>query len=336
MGTEPALDEGSTSRTEKGAAAPSAEHPAEVSTGGWKDIAWRVKEEIGADHVTLSAAGVSFFAFSAFLPFLALAVTLYGLVADPSDITALADRLGAVAPEQVTSFVTEQLSMVTTTSTSALSISLLLSLGAGLWSTSSAMGHLIEAMNIAYDEDTDDRPFWKRRLIAIALTLAFLATLAVSAAAVIASSSIAGGAVGLAAQLVGWLLAGIFAAGALAALYRYSPDRDDPKWVWVSPGAVFTVIAWLLVSLGFRIYVGNFGSYNETYGSLGAVIVLLFWLYLTSLVIIIGAEINAETERQTSTDTTTGPGEPLGDRGAVVADELPPDASRSPAMNDDA
>ncbi len=301
--------------------------PADLSPTGWKEIAWRVKDEMGADHVTLSAAGVAFFGFSALLPFIALAVTLYGLVADPSDIAGLAERLGTVAPAQVTSFITEQLSSVASSSAGALSISLVFSLAAGLWSTSSAMGHLVEAMNIAYDEDTDSRPFWKRRLIAVAMTIGFLLALASSVAAVVVGSTIASGAAGVVTQLLGWMLAAVFAAIALAALYRYSADRDDPKWIWVSPGATFTVLAWVLASFGFRLYVANFGSYNETYGSLGAVIVLLLWLYLTALVIIIGAEINAESERQTAEDTTKGPSAPVGSRGAVVADEPPPAAS---------
>lgn len=204
-----------------------------------------------------------------------------------------------------------------------LSLGVVVAVGAGLWAASSGTSHLVEAVNIAYDEDTDDRPFWKRRLLAIALTGWFAVSLGAIVTTISIGAALASGAVGVVVEGASWLLCGVIAAVALAGLYRYSPDRDEPEWTWVSPGAIFAIVAFLVVSIAFRVYVANFGSYNETYGSLGAVIVLLTWLYLTALVVILGAEINAESERQTRTDTTSGPDEPMGERDAVVADERP-------------
>lgn len=300
-----------------------AEEPTDVPARGWKQIALRVKDRYGEDHVALSAAGVAFFGFSALLPFLALAVTVYGLVADPSDVESVVELLGGVAPEDVAVFVGDQLEAVAGSSSAVLSLGVVVAVGAGLWAASSGTSHLVEAVNIAYDEDTDDRPFWKRRLLAIALTGWFAVSLGAIVTTISIGAALASGAVGVVVEGASWLLCGVIAAVALAGLYRYSPDRDEPEWTWVSPGAIFAIVAFLVVSIAFRVYVANFGSYNETYGSLGAVIVLLTWLYLTALVVILGAEINAESERQTRTDTTSGPDEPMGERDAVVADERP-------------
>ena len=118
-----------------------------------------------------------------------------------------------------------------------------------------------------------------------------------------------------------WLLAIGFMVG-LALLYRYAPDRDEPEWAWVSWGAVIAVVVWVVASLLFRLYTANFGSYNETYGSLAAVVMLLLWLLITSFVVLLGAQINAEMEHQTTVDTTEGPDRPMGDRDATMADTV--------------
>lgn len=173
---------------------------------------------------------------------------------------------------------------------------------------------------IADDDDVDNRPFWKKRGLAILLTLLVIAFLAV-VATVVGFASRSTGAVGLLLMLVAAVVSAGLLTGVLSVIYRYSPDRDEPEWSWASVGAVVAVVGWLVSSL-FTFYVSNFGSYNETYGSLGAIVVVLLWLFISALMIILGAEINAEMEHQTAQDTTQGPDEPMGSRGAHVADEV--------------
>ncbi|MCJ7781916.1 MAG: YihY/virulence factor BrkB family protein, partial [Acidimicrobiia bacterium] len=210
----------------------------------------------------------------------------------------------------------QQLETVTGSSPTALGLAMLVSIVFAMWSASSGVTHLIEAINIAYGDDTDDRPFWKRRLLAIGFVLGFVAF---TITAVLTLRVLSGPLVVVALALI---VAGGLAG--FAALYRYAPDRDDPEWKWVTPGAVFAVVGWLVVSVGFRFYVARFSSYNETYGALGAILIVLIWLYLSAAVVIVGAEINTEVERQTAHDSTVGPSEPLGQRGAHAADDVAP------------
>lgn len=191
-----------------------------------------------------------------------------------------------------------------------------------LWTASSGFAHLIEALNIAYDE-TDGRTFVKKRALALAMTLgALVLTAAVGAVLTLAGSSAITGVASIGAQIVGWLAVAALITFGLTALYRYGPDRDEPKWRWASWGAGFALVAAVVVSIGFSLYVANFASYNETYGSLGAIVVTLMWLYLVAIVVIVGAEINAEMEHQTLRDSTRGQAKPMGQRGAHVADSV--------------
>lgn len=297
-----------------------ADDPTEIPLGGWKQIALRVKDEFGSDHVTLSASGVAFHGFLALVPLIAAAVSIYGLVADPANVRRLIGRLRGAVPDDVASLLENQLDTISTASAGALGVGAVIGILTGLWSASSGVGHLIEGINIAYDEDADDRPFWKRRALAVLLTLLFIALLAVAATVVTLTASV-NGVAGVLAQVIGWIFIAVLFGLLLAVFFRFATDRDEPEWVWVSPGAVFSVVAWTIASVGFGIYVSNFGSYNETYGSLGAIVVVLMWLFISATVVIVGAELNAEIERQTDHDSTQGPEQPKGQRDAVVADD---------------
>ena len=199
-----------------------------------------------------------------------------------------------------------------------------------LWSASSGMKHLIEAINAAYDED-ETRGFLRLRGLSVILTLGAVVFLVLAfalialAPAILADTGL--GAVGrVLATVLRFVVLGAGLIAALAVLYRYAPDRDEPRWAWVTPGALLAAGLWLAGSLLFSVYAANFGKYNETYGSLGAVVILLLWLFLTAFVVIIGAELNAELERQTARDTTKGPEAPLGTREARSADTVGPTA----------
>ena len=314
------------SRSHPGGRGREAGRPTEVPARGWKDVAVRVKQQMKVDDVPLLAAGVAFFAMLALVPALVALVSVYGLVADPEGIERDVEDLLAAAPQEVQDLVTSQLSSIVESSPSGLRIGAIVGLVVALWSASSGVKHLIGAVNLAYDED-ETRGFLKLRGLALALTVAGVVALAAVVAGLIVFPELLGDegteAVFRALILVvRWPLLALLGLVALAVIYRYSPDRDAPRWRWVSPGALFAVVVWVIASVLFSLYTSNFGQYNETYGALGAVVVVMLWLYITAYVVIVGAEINAEMERQTAVDTTVGPKRKLGRRGAYAADTV--------------
>ena len=299
----------------------SADDPTEIPAAGWKDIALRIKDEFKEDHVTLTAAGVAFFFFLALAPLLAAGVSIYGLVADPKDVESLVDRLGPSVPEAVANLIGQQLETVSSAAGGALGIGVLIGIASALWSASSGFGHLIEGLNIAYDEE-ESRGFVAKKLLSLGLTVGFLVLLGAVIGTVTVATGLATGVAKIISLVVGWIIVAVLFGLFLAVLYRYGPSRDEPQWSWVSPGSIFAVVAWTLMSVGFGFYVSRFGSYNETYGSLGAIVVTLTWMYLTAAIVVIGAEITTELERQTAKDSTDGSREPMGERDAAAADEL--------------
>ncbi|MPQ97638.1 YihY family inner membrane protein [Modestobacter sp. I12A-02628] len=304
-----------------------AEKPTQIPWRGWKQILRRAWAENNADNMPIIAGGVAFFGFLAVFPTLIATVSLYGLIASPETVTRQIEDLSNSLPADAASLISGQLEALTSKSGSALTFGLIASILAALWSASGGTGNLITAVNLAYDE-VETRGFVKRKALALGLTLGailfVLVTFSLVAVVPAVLDALPLGVVGtVLAQVVRWvLLLGVMAA-ALAVLYRLAPDRDDPRMRWVSLGSVGVTIVWVLVSLGFSIYVDNFGSYDKTYGAIAGVIVLMLWLYLTCYLVLLGAEINAEAEHQTAEDTTTGPSVPMGERDAAVADTLP-------------
>jgi membrane protein len=208
-----------------------------------------------------------------------------------------------------------------------LSVSLVVSILAALWSASGGMGNLITAVNLAYDE-VEARNFVKLKLLSLGLTLAsivfVIVTFGLLAIVPAVIEALPLGIVGtFLAQVARWVLLLAVFAGSLAVLYRVAPDRDAPRFRWVSLGAVIVTVIWAAVSVVFALYVDNFGSYDKTYGAIAGVIVLMLWLYLTCYLVLLGAEINSEAEHQTAHDTTRGEPEPMGERDATMADTLP-------------
>lgn len=291
---------------------------------GWLDVVRRVRAELKRDQVPLLAAGVAFFALLALVPALVSLISLYGLVADPAEIEKQVRDALAAAPQEVRQVVAQQLTSIE--SGDGTILALVLGVVVAIWSAAGGTGHLIDAINTAYDEE-EQRGLLRRKAVSLAFTVGAIAFLLVAFAAItVVPAALGASDLGVAGwllvQAVRWsaLLGGMLVG--LAVLYRYAPDRDEPKWSWVSPGAVFATVAWLTGSVLFSVYVANFASYNETYGTLAAIVVLMLWLYLTTFVVIVGAELNAELERQTAVDTTSGPAKPLGDRDAYAADTV--------------
>jgi membrane protein len=303
-----------------------AEAPTQIPPRGWWQVVRRAFKEASADHVPMLAGGVAFFAFLAVFPALIAGLTLYGLVADPAQVAQQIESLATALPEDARPIILDQLRAVASSSDGALTMGLIISLLAALWSASSGTGNLIQAVNIAYDEE-ESRGFIKLRAIALALTLGaivfVLLTLALVAVVPPLLEALQLGAVGtVVAQVARWGLLIALVIAALAVVYRIAPDRDAPRFSWVSTGAIVAAALWILGSVGFSLYVNNFGSYNKTYGALAGVVVLMLWLFLTSYIVLLGAEINAESERQTRHDTTTGEPVPMGQRRAVAADTV--------------
>jgi membrane protein len=303
-----------------------AEGPTEIPKAGWKDIFVRVKDKMSKHNLSIIAAGVAFHGFLAIFPGLAAFVSVYGLLTSPSELQNHVKFLEGVLPLQTAGLIQDLLQGLVTTQPRQLGWGLAGSLILGLWSTSKAMKALIEAINVTYEEE-ERRGTLKLNLTAIALTLGAI-LLGIAFVTLIAGVPVLLEVLSLGpttAALVNYMrwpllfIAGIFP---LAVLYRYGPCRNRAEWKWVSVGAVIAVSLWLVGSLLFSVYVSNFNSYDKTYGSLGVIVVFMMWFFLSSYSILLGSEINAEMERQTARDTTSGPPKPRGNRGAQVADTV--------------
>jgi membrane protein len=300
--------------------------PRDIPARGWKDILWRVKDQIKEDRLSIIAAGVAFYGLLAVFPGLIALVAIYGLAFDPAQVEQQVGALRGVLPPQAAEVLLGQLHDLTTTDSAALGFGAVAGILLALWSASAGMRTLMEALNVAYDEDE------KRGIIAFYGT-ALLLTLGAIFGTVIALSLVVAMPVALNFLGLGDALKWLISIGGvvilvitvmlgLAITYRFGPSRKTPQWRWVSWGAVIATLLWIVGSVLFSIYVTRFGNYNETYGSVGAIVILLMWFLLSSYAVLIGAELNAEMERQTRKDTTSGGEKPMGGRGAYAADTV--------------
>ncbi len=311
-----------------------ADKPTEIPKKGWWQIVRRGFKEFSADQMPLLAAGVAFYAFLSLVPTLIAATLVYGLVTSPEDVRRQVQELASVLPQDAASLVGGQMTDLASAKNTGLGIGLLISLALALWSASGGTGNLITAVNIAYDEK-ETRNFVKKRGLALLLTVGAIIVFVLTASLVAVFPAVAnalniGGIARVGLEALRWVVLLAVLMIALAVLYRLAPDRDDPKFKWTSVGAVVAVVVWVLASVIFSLYVNNFGSYGKTYGALAGIVVLLTWLWLSVVAILLGAEINAEIEKQTVRDTTTGPDKPLGERQAVKADLLPSEPDPDP------
>jgi membrane protein len=311
-------------RDETGDRGRDASSPRGLGKPGWRDVALRTRNEITADHVSIVAAGVAFFGLLALFPAIASLVAIAGLVMDPADVSAQLSGLANALPENAAEIVRGQAEKVAESDGAAVGFGAALGIVLSLYSASKGMKTLMEGMNIAYDEE-EDRGFLKLNLVALGLTLFLILGLLVALAAIVVAPALLGS-LGLgdglraAVEWGRWPLLALLTVGGLAVIYRFAPSRATPRWRWVSPGALVATLLWVAASLAFSVYVRNFGTYNETYGALGGVIVLLTWLWISAFVVLLGAELNSEAEHQTDRDSTTGRPRRMGRRGAVKAD----------------
>lgn len=301
--------------------------PTAIPKRGWFQIVKRAWKESSKDQVPLMAAGVAFYSFLALFPAMIAAVLLYGIVADPATVASQSKQLTDALPQDAASLITGQMDSLASSPQQSLGIGVVIAILLALWSASGGVGNLIQAVNTAYDEE-ETRGFIKRKLLALGLTLGAIVfvvvTVGLVAVAPAAFDSIVGtGPLRWALEAGRWVILLLAVCTVLGVIYRVAPDRNSPKFKWTSVGAITATVIWLIASLGFSLYVDNFGKYAKTYGALAGVIVLLLWLWITMFIVLLGAEINAEAEQQTVTDTTKGEPRPLGERDAIKADILP-------------
>lgn len=304
-----------------------AARPSDIPKQGWKAIGKRVVASLKRDHVSLLAAGVAFKGLLAIFPAIIAGISLWGLIADPATVTQQLQGITDALPDEAASLLDEQMQAVAGGQSSTLGFALIVSVLIALWSASGGMAGLIEGINAAYDE-VDRRKFPVKRGLALLLTVGAIVALLVTIGLIAVLPAVLGnlglGQVGeLAVRIGTWPTLAILAMAGLALLYKVSPDRDDPRFRWTSWGAVIATLLWLVGSGAFTLYVENFGDFGATYGTFAGIIVLMLWLLLTSFIVLLGAEINAEIERQTRHDTTVGEPAPIGHRGANAADTTP-------------
>lgn len=314
-----------------------AEKPQEIPAKGWVQIAKRGWAEAKADQVPLLAAGMAYYAFLAIFPAIIAAVLLYSFFADPSTIASQLNALGDAIPSDIKKTLTDQIGLAA--GNGKVGFGAVIAILVALFSASGGMSNLMTAINTAYDEE-ETRGFVKKRGIALLLTIGAIVFFLVVVSLVAVLPVVLGflgtnGFVLFLIQAARWLLIVVVITVALAVLYRVAPDRDAPKIRWVSVGAGIATLLWIVASVGFSIYVSQFGSYAKTYGAIAGIVILLLWLFITAYAILLGAEINAESEQQTVADTTKGAPQPIGQRDAVKADSVPEQAdekkSRGPA-----
>lgn len=298
--------------------------PMDFPFRGWWQVALRLKDRGSGDNLSVVAAGVAFYGFLAVFPMIGAVMTVFGLIAEPEVAARQMEPFQHFMPAQVYEILMQQVIDVTSAAETSLNLGLAFSLLLMLWSATKGIKAMLTALNVAYKQ-REKRGFV--RLSAVAMSFAAGAVVfVIFSLALVAAIPVVLEFVGLGIALettillVRWPVVAALVMVALALLYRYGPNRRDARLEWITPGTVVATLLWLAVSMGFSYYVSSFGNYDETFGSLGAVVVLLFWFYLSAYAICIGAELNAELELQTERDSTVGPDRPMGQRGAYVAD----------------
>jgi membrane protein len=300
--------------------------PGEIPQAGWRDIFLRVWQKIGHDNASLVAAGIALNSLLAVFPALAVAVSIYGLFASPAGVATDLKPFFDILPVSAAQLLQDQLQSLIRPTHVKLGVGAILSALLAFWSARQGIVALMTATNIAYYE-RERRGFLRQTAISLLFTVgavvAFLVMLVLGVAVPLVIQVLPLGPAAAAAILAfRWVLLWLFTVAALAVVYRYAPDRETAQWRWVTLGSALAATLWLLGSVLFELYVQNFSSYGITYGALGGVIVLTMWFYLGGFAVVLGAEVNAEMEHQTAVDTTDGPPEPMGQRGAYVADTL--------------
>jgi membrane protein len=307
--------------------------PTHIPWKGWKDILWRTANQVSEDRLLAIAAGIVFYGLLALFPAVTALVSCYGLFAKPDTINDHLSFLEGVMPSEAYSIVQDQIARVVAKGQAGLSFGFAIGLAIALWSANAGMKAVMDALNIVNEED-EKRGFVRLNLVSLAFTIAGIFAVLAAVAAVVVTPLLLSevGLAGLTETVVRFARWPVLTLGmllGLSVLYRYGPSRRAAKWEWISFGAVFATLAWFAASEALSFYFANFANYNATYGSLGAAIGTMMWMWMSAIVVLFGAELNSEIEHQTALDTTVGIEKPLGARGAAMADTV--GAAHSPA-----
>jgi membrane protein len=300
--------------------------PLQIPWTGWKDVLWRTYEQINEDRLLAIAAGVVFFGLLAVFPAITALVSCYGLFADASTISDNLQTLALMLPDGSFQIVQDQIARVLANGQAKLGLTFLFGLALALWSANAGVKAVIDALNVVYGE-REKRSFIKLNMLSLTFTAGAIAALLLMVSAVVALP-LTLDRIGLATDsktiisLSRWPLLLLVVVLALGILYRFGPSRPGARWEWLSIGTLAAALLWLAGSALLSWYLSNFGNYSATYGSLGAAIGLMMWMWMSAIIVLCGAELNSEIEHQTAVDTTVGPGRPMGARGAAMADTL--------------
>jgi membrane protein len=300
--------------------------PWRIPWKGWKDILWRTYGQIGEDRLLAVAAGVVFYGLLALFPAVAALVSLYGLFAKASTISQHLSVAAGILPADAVSILQEQIGRLAAKGEAKLGFAFVFGLGVALWSANAGMKAIMDALNVVYDEK-ERRGFFKLNLVSLVFTFAAMAALLLALGAVVVLPLVLSD-LGLQSftdaifRFARWPILLALVVTGLAVLYRFGPSRREPRWVWLSVGSVVAAVAWLGSSALLSWYLANFANYDATYGSLGAAIGMMMWMWVSLIVILFGAELNSEIEHQTARDSTVAGDKPLGARGAVMADTV--------------
>ena len=304
--------------------------PGQITARAWRQLLRRAARHVVQARLPLFSAGIAFFAVLSIAPVLVTALSVYGAVNSPAQALDQLSRVAEILPPDLEPLVADQLTSITTASTEVLTVRGLTGLLIALWTATTAMSSLIDALTLAYHE-TETRGFLRRTVLALAFALGGALVLG----AAIAVAGVGSRALREAPELLRvvapgfvWLAMAALMSASLSFLYRFAPDRKQARWRWTTWGAMGATGLWLLTSVALLAYVQRLGTYESTYGSLAGVAISMFWLWITVLLVVAGAAVNGEAERQTARDSTIGSERPLGQRGAVVADSTPPPHSR--------
>lgn len=301
--------------------------PWQMRWPAWKDIAKRTYTRTWDDNVGLVAAGVAFYGFFALLSAFGIIVLIYGFVAEPQTVVDHMRSLMTILPNDIALLIAQQLMNAVQTSEETKGLGILAAFGVALYGGTNGAAAILTALNIAYEEKE------KRSLVRFYLISLFMALVAIGLV-LVAIAAAAGVAylqnlvpnaslpVVIAGETLGYMALALVATAIAATLYRFGPSREEARWRWITPGSAFAALTWLLLTSAFGFYLTSLTDYEAAYGSLGAVVALLTWLYVSAYVFVVGAELNSEIEHQTAKDSTTGPEKPLGERGAWAADNV--------------
>ena len=281
-----------------------ASSPSDTPARSWKDVLLRVYGNISEHRLLLISAGVTFYGLLAIFPAIAALVAVYGFFADPSKISEHLNGMSGVLPGGAMDVLRGELNRITSQGSGTLGLAFILGLASSLWSANSGTKSIFDALNVVYQED-ETRGFVRLTLIALAFTVGAIIFILLALAIMIVVPPVLnalgfGGMVDLLVKVLRWPVLVLVVALLLAPVYRYGPNRKQAQWRWIAWGSIFAAVAWVVLSLLFTWYAASFGSFNKTYGTLGAVMGFMLWVWLSTVVVLIGAEVDAELEHQTT------------------------------------